>query len=384
MDVLAREQLASLVRQRPGWPRISIFMPTYSSGPQTQQNPIRLKNLLQRAEESLVTQGVRGPDAHELLKPATDLFEDGLFWREQGDGLAVFLAQGAFQRYRLPLPLEEQVVLSDRFHVKPLLPLFSGDGRFYVLALSQGEVRLLLGTRLTVSEVQVEGMPKDIHVALRFDEHEREGGSYGGDQARGGERTAVFYGIGARKDVTKINILRYFQQIDRSLHSVLRDERVPLVVAGVDFLLPIYKEANTYDHLLAEGVPGNPETLNDKDLQQQAWRVVEPYFRHEQEEALSRYFELVGTGRASSDPRDVVLSAQQGRVDTLLTTMGVETWGSFDPDTTAVELHAERQPGDEDLADLATVQSILNRGSVYTLPREQMPGGAPLAAIFRY
>jgi hypothetical protein len=43
------------------------------------------------------------------------------------------------------------VVVTDRFHIKPLLPLLSGDGRFYVLALSQSEVRLLQGTRYSVS-----------------------------------------------------------------------------------------------------------------------------------------------------------------------------------------------------------------------------------------
>jgi hypothetical protein len=39
---------------------------------------------------------------------------------------------------------------SDRFHLKPLLPLLTGDGRFYILALSQNQVRLLQGTRYSV------------------------------------------------------------------------------------------------------------------------------------------------------------------------------------------------------------------------------------------
>jgi hypothetical protein len=45
------------------------------------------------------------------------------------------------------------VIVSERFHVKPLLPLLSGDGRFYVLALSQNEIRLLQGTRYSVEQV---------------------------------------------------------------------------------------------------------------------------------------------------------------------------------------------------------------------------------------
>ena len=38
--------------------------------------------------------------------------------------------------HRLPLAFETLVVVANRFHVKPLLPLFMGNGRFYVLAFS--------------------------------------------------------------------------------------------------------------------------------------------------------------------------------------------------------------------------------------------------------
>jgi hypothetical protein len=49
--------------------------------------------------------------------------------------------------YRLPLPFEQLVVISDDFHLKPPLPFFASDGRFYILALSQNQVRLLEGIR---------------------------------------------------------------------------------------------------------------------------------------------------------------------------------------------------------------------------------------------
>jgi hypothetical protein len=64
--------------------------------------------------------------------------------------------------------------------------------------------------------------------------------------------------------------------------------------------------------------------------------------------------------------------------------MAEEIWGSYDPAAASAEVHANRQAGDADLADLATVRTIAGRGAIYTLAREQMPGGAPLAAIYRY
>ncbi|MEO6887603.1 MAG: hypothetical protein ABI456_01165 [Ktedonobacteraceae bacterium] len=52
----------------------------------------------------------------------------------------------------------------------------------------------------------------------------------------------------------KEQLLRYFQRINRGLQSVLRGERAPLVLAGVEHLLPIYRKVNTYAHVLDQGV----------------------------------------------------------------------------------------------------------------------------------
>ena len=89
----------------------------------------------------------------KMLEPASKLLQDSHFWQHQSDGLAIFLSSNRARRYRLPLNFAELVVVADHFHISPLLPLFTGDGQFYILALSQNEVRLLLGTRYSVSEV---------------------------------------------------------------------------------------------------------------------------------------------------------------------------------------------------------------------------------------
>lgn len=96
--------------------------------------------------------------------------DDRPFWQHGSDGLAVFLARDLFRSYRLPIRFDELVAVSNRFHTKPLLPLLTGDGRFYVLALSQNDVRLFLCTKYSVSEVNLEGVPRSLEEALRYDE----------------------------------------------------------------------------------------------------------------------------------------------------------------------------------------------------------------------
>jgi len=368
---------------------VSIYMPTHRVGAGIQQDPIRLKNLLGEAEEALTLSGLRTPEAQELLEPAEKLLQDGLFWQRQSDGLALFLSPEAFRSYCLPFDFDELVVVTDRFHVKPLLPLLSGGGQFYVLALSQNEVRLLQGTRYSVSEVDLEGMPESLAEALRYEDPEKRLQFHTSTRTPGGkgERPAIFHGHGvASADDPKDYILRYFHRVDEGLRDLLHDETAPLVLAGVDYLFPIYREANTYPHLVDEGIEGNPEELSAEELHEQAWAIVQPLFLAAQKEAAAQYRQLAGAGgeQASNKLKEVVPAAYHGRVETLFVAVGLQQWGTFDPATNTVQLHQEVKPGDEDLLDFAAVHTLLNGGTVYAVELEKVPDETPLAAVFRY
>jgi hypothetical protein len=49
-----------------------------------------------------------------------------------------------------------------------------------------------------------------------------------------------------------------------------------------------------------------------------------------------------------------------------------------------LEEHADEQPGDEELLDLAAMQTITHRGVVYGVKPEDVPGGQLLAAVYRF
>jgi hypothetical protein len=54
---------------------VSIYMPTHRTGAETQQDPIRLKNLLREAEKHLFAKGVSTRDVQEMLEPASKFSE---------------------------------------------------------------------------------------------------------------------------------------------------------------------------------------------------------------------------------------------------------------------------------------------------------------------
>lgn len=382
MRMFTREELRTLAEAAQG-PCVSIYMPTHRVATENQQDRTRLKNSLRQAQESLQAYGLRPVEAEAFLEPASRLFGAIPFWKEKRDGLALFIAPGMFRYYQLPTRFESLVVVAHRFHTKPLLA-FLGGNEFFVLALSQNAVRLFEGSPFGLSAINdLEGVPKSLADALKYDDLEKQlqfrSGAGGGGK---GDRPAMFHGQEAED--TKDRIQRYFRQVDQGLRDLLREEQAPLVLAGVEFLLPIYKEINTYQHLLNGGINGNPEAVNLEDLHQQAWDLVNPYFKREQQKAADRYRQLAGTGRTSQESREIVPAAYHGRVECLFVAVGRQQWGDYDPGASRVNLVSVPQPGSFDLLDLAATQTLLHGGAVYAVNPAEVPDESLLAAIFRY
>jgi len=379
-----RDELLAFLDGHPQ-PRVSLFMPTQRGGTASQQNPIRFKNLLRQAEAALLARDLRPAQVREILEPAWQRLADDLYWRHQSDGLAAFLAHGTARFYRLPIAFDDLVVVNDRFHIKPLLPLLTGDGRFYVLALSQRQVRLLQGTRHHIGEIIPEGLPHNLAEAMQAVPT--------GVPARppvitsigkGGQVQDIYHGHGADIEDSKDLIFRYFRRIDEGLHTLLRTERAPLVLAGVEYYLPIYKEANTYPHLVDEVIPGNPEGIRDQELHRQAWALVEPIFQRARERAKAWYRQRAGTGQTSNDIAEILRAAHQGRVEFLFVTRGRPLWGVFDPASGTARLCSEASPETDDLLDVAAVETLRHGGAVFALEPAEMVDTCPAAATFRY
>ncbi|MCC5624710.1 hypothetical protein [Nostoc sp. CHAB 5715] len=389
MQLISREEIKTLIEQPKG-NCVSIYMPTQPAGPEVRQNPIRFKNLVREAETRLIDAGLKQEDAIALLEKSQEI-DTQEFWEQIGQGLAIFISENIFRYYTLPIDFQELVVVTDRFHIKPLLPILNGNGRFYILALSQQDVRFFEGTRYSVKQVEVENLPKSLDEALQKDDTAKEGqfriATSKGGTANTFSQPGTFHGQGSPdRDKHQEDIIQFFQIVDRGLHEKLKLQKAPLVLAGVEYLLPLYRQANTYQHLMDEAITGNPEILSAQELHDQAWPIVEADFQKSQQAVLEQFNELFGgdTGKASNNLQEVVCAAYYQRVDSLLVAVGQQQWGLFDPTSETVYLHPEKETGDEDLLDFVAAHTLLNGGTVYAVPFEQIPYSTAVAAIYRY
>ncbi len=371
---------------------ISIYMPTYRFESQLAQNPIRLKNLLKAALKEAEKTGCRTSDAEALLAPARALLDDDSYWLKMKDGLAIFLHDGEMRTFRMPASFPEVVCVGTRFHLKHLFPLVGSDDVFYLLSLSKQEVKLFRGTRYQLVEMDTTEIPQSIQEALWADDRSSDLSLiHPGARVERAAGHARYQGHGHepvdQKHEPHDELLRFFQQIDEGLRVELRDENAPLLLAGVDYYLPIYRRANEYVNLVDKDlVSGNQERVNTGDLHAKAWSIIGPAFEAKRKEHAEEFQELSGNGgrMASTNLREIVPASVFSRIDKLFVPLQEHVWGKYDADGNKLEVHDEKAPGDEDLHDLAAVYAYRNGAKVHVLDNDELPMAGHLAATFRF
>lgn len=387
MNILTKEKFEGMMDLEEKW-CISIYMPTNYLGADIKQNPIRFKQCIREAEDKLFDMGLSKSEVGNILRNASNLIDETIFWQNQTEGLVVFMTPEKMNYYHLPFEVKDQVVISNKFYTKPLLPLFTTDGQYYVLALSKNEVRLFKVSRQIVKEVKMQDAPRGIE-GMKVDDDPRTKLEI--KTASPAPRNQLIYNTttqaqGNENDFNRNELTRYFRAIDEAFHKTHKGDNIPLVLAGVEYLIPIYKEISSYPNIVDEFIKGNPEVLDGDDLRKMSWEIMEPKFLKIQELAEAKYAQFSGqrNGLVSNSLKKVLFQAYNGQIETLFIANEVEQWGLFDPETNKIYFHNEQKPDNEDLMNRAATLTMSRGGTVFVVNPDEVPDGGSVAAVLRY
>lgn len=366
-------------------PCISIFIPTHRSGFNNAKiDQLSFKNALNDARTQMEQQGLEPNEMHGILQAGYELLENDSFWTKLSDGLAVFISPSRFEYFELPIAFNSYVFVGRNFHLRPLLPMFTGDGRFFLLALSQNEVRFFEGQRNSITPVIIEDLvPEDMEEAFAFSEPVAHLQAHsGGDLSSRG----IYHGHGKGKDEKNKQLEKYFRQVDNGLMEILHDEKAPLLVAAVDYLVPIYQEISQYANIMPFSVKGNPENDSPVQLHEKAWSLMQPYFKEEQQSLANNFQSNFALEKADISAYAVIPAAINGRVDTLFIDKDEPNlWGQFNAEENIIRLHLERKQDSICLLNKAAIATFLQGGNVFNLTGEELPyPDASLNAIYRF
>lgn len=376
------EELASFDNS----PCISIFIPTQTSGHEVlnEKSRIQLKSQWKKVYEKLKELDIPQDKIDQLGSPIEGLLEDSNFWRHQSHGLAIFISENFFKSYNLPISFKATTYVSDHFYLKPLIPMFSGNGRFYLLAIQPDKVRLYEADRYSISELDIEELvPNQLEDRVGYDYEEKSSKRKLQNSSRG-SFTQHGYAPASRDE--RNEILEFFRSVDKGIHSILNDETAPLLLACQDYLLPIYQEATKYKNLYPKCVSGNPSADNPdlQSLHKKAVEVMEPYFNKEKKESMTAFKEL-NPERTSTSVTDIIPALFQGKVETLFLQNQEDIWGTYNKEMATVDVNDKSKNGNISLMNLAAVKAIEQKGKVYLIERQFMPTkDSTIVAVYRY
>jgi len=283
-------------------------------------------------------------------------------------------------------PAEETLVIEPSFYVTPMIPIMASNEYFYLLVISKQCAKLFKADAWGMQIVPVE-LPQSIEEVKRISGLDattfRSGSS--GSRAPKYSQEGSYHGAGGGNPDGKDNMLVYFEAVDDILwEKVFNKENAPLVLAGVEYVLPIYRSACDYHNVWPEALTGNRDQQDTRSLYQDAKQLMQPYFEQRQNKALELYMNNSANGRTSSISADVIPASYYSQVSHLFVCKGEHIWGTFDEMSNALIFHDSSGQGGEDLLDNAVEKTLANGGEVFLLDRDKMPAESQLAAIMRY
>lgn len=361
------------------WPSVSIYEPSGRLSPDARQGPIRLKNLLTEAERQLVEAGVRPTLARDLLKPASELVGGEPFWSERPDGVAIFAQPERFEVFRLPFATPSYAGVGEAFYVRPLVPALHLPRTFCALALEKGAVRLIRCGPQSTAEVRVPDMPSSFEAFVASDHAEKQLQMHSAGRAGG----VIFHGAGDSGVDEKDRLHRFCIAIDHAVTRHLAANPVPLVLIGAEPIVDIYANASKYPHLHEMPVRRSPKLLDrPAEVRAAAEPLLAQDVERERRGAIATYLARAGTGLTSQSESEILIGAENGRVDVLLVDPAQSAWGAIGPH--GIDIHAGRLAGDVELVDRAVSATLMNSGVVFEASSEEIRSTGPMAAVMRY
>ncbi|MFO7636185.1 MAG: hypothetical protein R6W96_02645 [Clostridia bacterium] len=365
-----------------GGPHISLYQPTHRQYPENRQDSVVFRNLLRKIEHALA-EDHKKDFIQSLLKPFYQIEKNKLFWNHTHAGIAVLANREKCLVYHLNTPVKELAVVSDSFHIKPLIKAFQSLERYQLLGLSRNNFSLYQGNRHGFEEIVLDpGVPRTLEEVLgeQLTDPSLTHGSYGGT---GG--STMYHGHGDSKEEIEKDMEKYYRHVDRYvLENHSKPSGLPLILVALKEYHSTFKRISHNPYLMEEGIHSSYDSLEMDQLSKKALELIEPLNLEKIRKWTNAYEKAKADSLGSCELAQVLKAAFENRVEALYIEEERTMPGKIDSVTGQMEPDEAGQPGSGDILEDLAEHVLKNSGRVVVLPGNKMPGDTGVAAIFRY
>ena len=116
----------------------------------------------------------------------------------------------------------------------------------------------------------------------------------------------VTFGTSTDREREPEYLAHFLKEVEKGVTSILRMENLPLILAGVEYEMGLYRKENTYQRLLEKGINGAPDHVALRTLHQHAMGIVMQVFSEPLRQALADFEK---NGRISFSAPDIVTTS---------------------------------------------------------------------------
>ncbi len=371
----------------PGW-RLSLFLPLEKSSHEAKVGSVQLRDLRRAAEAEMDLRLIGHLERAALLAPIDEVLNSPPARIYHGEGLAIYSSAGFSKTIILSEAPAPSVEVDRHFRLDPLQQGLAGKDRFYLLCLSLHAIQLWEGDGVSIHPIALGELDTNIKDALRYEDSDTQvqfhtnTGAPSRNNSKG--QGSTFFGVGGENHDRKKEFLSFFRIIDKGIAAKLTDQTRPLILAGVGYLMPIYREADTSGRIATFQIPGATHAIGPiSGLHAKATALLREQWHRDALKALAEYRENVATERTVSGFTDVVPTACHKKMTHLFIRKGDRQWGVFSPGDGRTDVLGEYRHGAEDLVNLACVRTLMAHGKVYVVEAGEMPEDAGIAGLCR-
>lgn len=339
---------------------VTLVLRTHRTHPENAQDSIKLKNKVSEARVRLAKEydAATAKNLGEKLEKLTEEIDVNY----NLEGLVLFVDADHAEFVRLPVELNDRIIIDSTFATRPLFRALNLETRYYLLMLSKDKARLL---RASSSNLEEE---------------------------IGGDFPAV--NTASPKSRTEGNIderqsklqLEFFNNVDKFVNKVHQKEPLPIYIASDDMNYGQYlKVADRPNTIYGEVALKNRDGKAGNSIKE-VWPAIQEETKARN---LSRKEELkkaIGSGKVVSDYSEIWQALEVGRGATLFVQEGLFQPAQVKDNHIKLIDKADINSKDDvdDIIDEMIEKNSLTGGDVVFLPKEEMADFQGLALVTRY
>lgn len=292
---------------------VSIYMPTHF-GAESQQDPIRLNNLIKKSKNIISTKEDSKINVDEFFNEVEQLIEDNDFWNHNTNALGILIDNNETHIFRLNGSIEEEVFVGEHFDIVPLIDYYEVANDYYFLDLSKDRFSLYSYKDGKLNETDNEIYNKFTDL---FDDKDMENE---GSPTKG--KSDSVHGYHTSSSVEEKERDKYFRYLADELETFIQNKEEKLVLFGTTENISEFKYLVDFEIYATIEKP--LISIDKKDLYNVLKDNLLDKYIANIDERVDGLMTEIGQERGNDDIYRIKIDAQKGRIETLFLARDLE------------------------------------------------------------